>query len=338
MQFHVSLRLSRALQLGALLAIAGCNDAATTPAPSSTVTIAALTGAVYVGDVVTMRATVRNGAGEELPGVVVTWAVADPTAAELGSNGIITLLKPGTVRVTASHGVAKATYDIAVAPLSVLQVTVLPSLLELDRGDISLVGVRVQGEGGRDVTGRVVTITSDDPTVATIDPSGRVRAVGAGSTTIRATAANVSGSARVEVSDRNATLNLARIGGHALPLLVASDSVWYDGVREYHEVYAEGGTLILTGAPQPRYEVDVRFVEYNVVTVDGRRTMQVRLHTREYDRGVVAYDQRGDLAMTSEYTSPLAHTAGAVAGGIAMRFRIPGDNQVLDLFYRREPR
>ena len=338
MQLHDSRRLARALRIAALLVVAGCNDSGTTPAPSSTVTIAAVTAAVYVGDVITMRATVRNAAGDELPGAAVTWTVTDPTAAELAPNGIITFLKPGAVRVTAAYGNAKATYDLSVAPLSVLQVTVLPSLLALDRGDVSLVGVRVQGQGGRDVPGRVVTITSDDPAVATIDASGRVRAVGAGATNIRATAGNVSGVARVEVADRDATLNLARLGGGALPLLVASDSVWYDGVRELHEVYVEGGTLVLSGAPQPRYEVDIRYVEYNVVTVDGRRSMQLRLQTREYDRGVVAYDARGDLTMTSEYISPLAHTAGAVAGGIQVRFRVPGDDQILDLFYRREPR
>lgn len=338
MQFHDSRHVARALQIAALFLVAGCNDSGTTSVSSPTVTIAAVTAAAYVGDVVTMHATVRDAAGEELPGAAVTWGVADPAAAELAPGGIITLLKPGAVRISAAYGTARATYDLAVAPLSVLQVTVLPSLFALDRGDVSLVGVRVQGEGGRDVPGRVVTITSDDPTVATIDASGRVRAVGAGATNIRATAANVSGVARVEVADRDATLALARLGGGRLPLLVASDSVWYDGVREYHEVYVEGGTLVLSGAPQPRYEVDVRYVEYNVVTVDGRRTMEIRLQTREYDRGVVAYDSRGDLAMTSEYISPLAHTAGAVAGGIQVRFRVPGENQILDLFYRREPR
>ena len=328
---------ARAAVLAAATLSAGCTDSATVPVPAPSVSIAGVSQQVFVGDVVTMRAVVRNAAGEEVP-ATVTWSVADPTMAELAANGTLTALKPGTVQVGAKYGSASATYDLPITRLTVGQVSVLPQFLALDRGDVVPVGVRVQGEGGRDVHGRIVVITSDDPTIATIDASGRVRAVSAGATNIRATADGVSGTARVEVAPRDAALTLSRIGGGRLPLLVHADSVWFDGVREYHETYVEGGTLTLSGAQQPRYEVDIRYVEYAVVIVNGQRTsMHVRLHSREYDRGIVAYDSRGDLAMTSEYISPLAHTASPVSGGVQMRFRVPGENRTLDLFYRREP-
>jgi len=50
----------------------------------------------------------------------------------------------------------------------------------------------------------------------------------------------------------------------------------------------------------------------------------------------VQYDARGDLLMTSEFISPLHHTAEAVSGGVRVRFRIPGEDSYLNLLYRRD--
>ena len=83
--------------------------------------------------------------------------------------------------------------------------------------------------------------------------------------------------------------------------------------------------------------MDVRYAEYNVIKQGGQQTFRFRGTWREYDRGVVQYDARGDLAMTSECIHPLTHSASAVAGRFQMRFRVPGENTILDLFYRREP-
>ncbi len=96
--------------------------------------------------------------------------------------------------------------------------------------------------------------------------------------------------------------------------------------------------LRLSGGTRPRYEIDIRYAEYNVRTVNGNRTLELRYLNREYDRGIVDYDARGDFAMTSEYTYPLSHTASPLSGGVQVRFRIPGTDEKLDLFYRREPR
>ncbi|HYW31136.1 MAG TPA: Ig-like domain-containing protein, partial [Gemmatimonas sp.] len=186
-------------------------------------------------------------------------------------------------------------------------------------------------------TGRPVTITSDNPGVATIDASGRVRAVSIGEARIRAVAEGVVGTKVFRVVGEPAIFELRRSSGAVLPLLVASDTVEWNGVKEYHEVYMESGRLRLTGGAQPRYEVDIRYAEYKVTNVNGVRGLVLRRTDRTFDRGIVAYDSRGDLQMTSEYISPLSHTATAVAGGMQVQFRIPGDDQVLDLFYRREP-
>lgn len=340
--------LARRVAAGAAVALLGltaaCGDDATgpTPAPLSTVTIAPPSATVYEQDYVTLQAVVRDRSGNPVPGASLAWSASDERIVEIAPDGGVLALRAGTVRVTArvSNGSAAGTtgsFDLVVAPLAVQQVTILPAPLVMARGDVRPIGVRVQGQGGRTVPGRLVTLATDNPAVAFIDAAGRIRAVSPGQATIRATADGVVGTAVVQVSAQDAVFNLGRYEGQRLPLLVASDSVTWDGVREFHEVYVERGSLRLSGTSAPRYEVDLVFVEYRVSTVDGRRTMIPLRTDREYDRGIVQFDSRGDLAMISDYIAPLAHIAIAGTDGMQLHFRVPGENTILQLLYRREP-
>lgn len=336
----MSIRTILRAPLALLLFIAiACSDSTTQPGPKpvATLQIAAPFGAVYELDDVHFTATLRDASGNPVPGAPVVWSVSDTTRVELGLDGTVTALKPGNVTITAHSGGVTASYNLAILGLAVQQVQVLPGDISLARGEIRTLGVKVEGQGGRIVPGRLVTITSDNPAIVTIDPAGRARAVSPGITTVRATADGISGAARVVVTAENVTLILSRNGSARLPLLVASDSVTWNGVRELHEVYMESGQLELSGTMQPRYQIEVRYAEYRVIDANGARGLQLVTTSREYDRGVVAYDSRGDLMMTSDYISPLAHTASPENGGLRVRFRIPGSDEYLDLFYRREP-
>ena len=330
--------LSRVLTLAAMLLAVACSDSTTAPAPrpGAALTIVPPPAVVYETDAVQFTATVRDASGNPVPNPSITWEVSDPTRAELASNGVVTALKAGAVTITGRSNGATGSYTLEIARLTVQEVIVLPPVPQLALGDVTPIGVKVQGAGARLVPGRVVTLTSDNPSVASIDAAGRLRAVSPGTATIRATADGVVGTARVDVIAENAAFELRTADGARLPQLVASDTVMWDGVPEFHEVWRESGSLRLTGAGQPRYELEIKYAEYKVATVNGQRTMELRLLSREFDRGVVTYDSRGDLHMTSELISPLSHTAISIAGGFQMRYRIPGTDEYLDLFYRRE--
>lgn len=332
---HQRFRRSSSVLL-ALVALACGDDSATSPAPSRTITLQVPASDVFEGDTATMHATVRDAAGAEVPGAPIAWSVSDTLRAEVAANGIITFLAPGTVTVTAKSGAIAASRTIDIRRLSVQLVTILPATLQLGTGDVVVLGIRVQGEGGRDALGRLVTISSDDPAIASIDLAGRVHAVAPGTTTIRAIAEGVTAVATVEVRAEHAALSLSRVGGARLPMLVAADTVSWNGAREYHETFIEGGDLVLTGGAAPRYAIKVKYAEYHVTGPAGSRNYALRLTWAETDFGVVEYDTRGDLRMISEYIAPLQHSASGVSGGIAVRFRIPGDDAHLDLFYRRE--
>lgn len=330
--------ISRAFAAATLLLTAACTDSSTgpAPAPSATLTITAPSAVVYETDGVHFTATLRDASGAPVPGAVIAWDVSDPTRAELAPDGSVLALRSGVVIVTARSGSVSAACNLDIVKLVVQQVLVLPGTLELASGDITPVGVKVEGQGGRIVPGRGVTISSDNPSVALVDASGRVRAVNPGSATIRATADGVVGTARIDVLAESPYFTLKTSSGARLPHLVDSDSVMWDGVPELHEVWMESGSLVLSGAAQPRYQLEIRYAEYKVSTVNGQRTMELRGLQRDVDRGIVAYDARGDLRMTSEIVAPLSHTASPISGGFEVRYRIPGTDDVLDLFYRRD--
>lgn len=133
------------------------------------------------------------------------------------------------------------------------------------------------------------------------------------------------------------TLNLSQVGAIKLPARVDSFDIDTGASTLHYETWVEGGSLTLTGNPSAHYAVDVKLTTYSVSVVDGRRSMVVAGRARQYDRGVITRDASGNFEMTSEYISPLSHTARPLISGVQMAFRIPGDDVVYDLFYRREP-
>jgi hypothetical protein len=229
--------------------------------------------------------------------------------------------------------------DSTTAPERVSQVAVLGLPDTLASGDIMPFVVTVRDDAGRVVLGRTPSIASSNVDIATIDPSGRVRAVSAGIVMISATVDGIVGARPVVVIAQPVALPLHSLDGHVVPFLEAADSVMWDGVHEYHELYVDGGRLQLSGGSTPRYVVELHRAEYAVSTDGaGQRRMVLRAAWTERDRGLVEYDARGGLVMTSEIAYPLVNTATPESAGFAMRYRIPGDDIVLSLFFRREPK
>ena len=300
---------------------------------------------VFEGDVVRLTAVVLDESGAEVAGAAVAWTTSDTTLAKDAGGGSFVLLRPGTVRITARSEAATGTYDLVISPLVVKRVDLAPGALSLGRGDRLQVSARAVGEGNRVITGRAVTFTSDDTLVAVIGTPGSaiagpgfLIAVGPGSTTIRASVDGVAGTAQVGVVIADTTFALAQYNSSPLPVLVAADSVLFNGVPEFDEVYAESGTLVLSGLMQLRYQLDVRFSQYRVTRTGNTVQRELRFQAgREFDRGLVTVGANGSLSMLSEFIGPrLEHTAALEPDGFLVHYRIPGDDSFLDLRYRRQ--
>jgi hypothetical protein len=342
-----SLMRSAARAAFTLLAAGGmmaCSDPAAPRSEGPTVRIVPVADSVFEGDVIRLSAVVLDGSGAEVTGAPVEWSVADPTLATSTGDGSFTLLKAGTERITARSGAVTGTYDLVIGQLAVKRVELTPGTADLGRGDRLQVSARAFGQGDRAITGRTVTFTSDDTLVAVIGSPdnvigapGFLIAVGPGSTTIRASVDGVAGTARVSVVIADTTFSLQEFNGSPLPVLIAADSVLIDGVPELDEVYAESGTLVLSGLTQLRYQLDVRFSQYRVTHVGNTTQRQLRFQQREFDRGVVTVGANGSLSMLSEFIGPhLEHSAALEPDGFLVHFSVPGDDSFLDLRYRRQ--
>lgn len=346
------LRTTKVAARGACVLLAGlatlaCSDAVGPRPAGPAIEIAPVLDSVFEGDTLRLAAQVFDEAGGPVPTARIAWTVGDTTLAEVIGDGILELLKPGTVRIIARSGTADATYDLAIGRLVVKRVELTPESVSMGRTDRLPVTARVLGQGDRAVVDRTVTFTSDDTLVAVVFGTGSIGssaglliAVGPGSATIRASVDGVAGTAHVGVVVVDTTFVLAEYEGSRIPVLVWADTVFVDGVPNFYEIDVDSGALVLSGLLQKRYELEVPYSVYHVLhtgtTVQRELIAQVR---GQFDRGLVTAGAGGSLSMVSEIIGPhLEHTATLQSDGYRVRFRIPGEDTVLDLGYRRVDR
>lgn len=128
-------------------------------------------------------AEARNNQGGIVAGKPVTWSSSDPAVLSVDGNGRLRAHQAGQVTITATSDGTRQSATITVQAEPVAAVAVTPSAITLAPGGTAQVTARVTGSSGR-VLERPVAWTSSDPSVATVDASGRVQAVAPGSATI----------------------------------------------------------------------------------------------------------------------------------------------------------
>ena len=131
----------------------------------------------------------------------VAWKSLDTSIATISSTGMLTSLKAGTVTITASMGSVSGTGNVIVTAPAPLSITITPAVFSIASGQnkqLSAVGVYSDGTL-QDVTSQV-TWNSLSTTYATVDSSGLVTGISAGSSTITATIGSIHGTAIATVS------------------------------------------------------------------------------------------------------------------------------------------
>jgi hypothetical protein len=109
-----------------------------------------------------------------------------------GDYQVVATARPGNRSDTAAVTVT--------CPVAVATVDVTPASASLVVGGTVQLTATLRDSSGAELTGRVITWSSDAPGIAAVDPSGAVTGIGAGSATITATREGVSGSAGITVT------------------------------------------------------------------------------------------------------------------------------------------
>ncbi len=143
---------------------------------------------VFQGQALQLTALFRDSTGALLTRATI-WQVSSPQVATVGrATGLVTGVSPGTATVVAIDslsGHAASTTVTVVVPVAA--VTVSPPTSTLAIGGTQQLTASAVDAAGLPLTGRPVTWSSSNATVATVSAQGLVTAVAAGTATVTAT-------------------------------------------------------------------------------------------------------------------------------------------------------
>ena len=156
--------------------------------------------AVTLGSQLALQAEVHDPSGQTVPGATVFWSSADTTVATVSSVGVVTGAGVGSTQVAASSGGQSAVVPVAVVPVAVASLAIVPASANVTiGGTVSLTAVTYDA-AGHALAGRPVVWASSSSQVATVDASGKVTGVSAGSATITGTSEGKTGASSVTVT------------------------------------------------------------------------------------------------------------------------------------------
>lgn len=212
------------------------------PIAISVVIVTPAVVSLQIGETAPLTATVKSLLGVTLTGRVVTWTSSDNNVATVSSTGVVTAVSAGAVVVTATAegipGIAAVT--VALKPVGSLIVT--PSIVVATAGETVQLTATARDVDGTIVTGRVVTWTSSNASVALVSPTGLVTTVSGGIVTITASSEGKSDAALVTVAALIKPVATVTVSPTTLSLTTGSTG-------ELVAVTKDADGLVLTGRP-----------------------------------------------------------------------------------------
>ncbi|WP_439643263.1 beta strand repeat-containing protein, partial [Gemmatimonas sp.] len=164
-----------------------------TNVPVASVTATLTPTSIAVGATSTGSAVTRDASNNILTGRTITWASSNTAVATVSAGGVVTGVSAGSATITATSEGVNGTASITVTNVPVASVTATLSPTSVAVGATST-GTAVTRDASNNVlTGRTITWATSNTAVATVNGSGVVTGVSAGSATITATSEGVNG-------------------------------------------------------------------------------------------------------------------------------------------------
>lgn len=213
-------------------------------------TLAAAKTTITQGESMPIQVKLTPATASYMP--TLAWSSSNPNVLAVSADGVVTGVSAGTATITATAVLAgntrTATIQLTVRVIDVTHIYISPSSLSLYEGQTGQLTAEVSPSNA---TNKSVTWSTSDPTVATVDSTGLVTAVGGGSYSRRCTITATSSNG---ISDYvNVTVNATRI------------SISYSGWDHYlYETQTRKIPYTLTPA-----DAQVEYITWSIYTTGG---------------------------------------------------------------------
>ena len=172
------------------------------PVPIASIAVSPATSTLTVGQTAQLTATPKDANGDPLTGRVITWVSDNATVAAVEGSGLVTAKAAGgPVTITATSEGKSGIASVTVIPIPVASVTVTPSSASVVIGMTLQLTATPKDANGLPLTGRTITWSSGNTTIADVDGTGLVTAKALGGpVTITALSEGHSGTASITVT------------------------------------------------------------------------------------------------------------------------------------------
>src|SRR5688500_15691281 len=152
-----------------------------------------------IGFTAPFTAVARDAGGNVVQGVTFAWSSVNPARVTINQSGLVTSTGRGWVRIIAAAGGRADTSEVWSRQV-VASVSVLPATGTVAVGGTLQLNATAKDSNNIAISNATLLWSSTNPAVASVNASGVVSGVAAGSATIRATWSGTSGSAVITVS------------------------------------------------------------------------------------------------------------------------------------------
>jgi uncharacterized protein YjdB len=168
--------------------------------PIASIAVTPPSDEVVVTQTLQLTALAKDAQGGTLSGRAMAWSTSDASRATVSSTGLVTGVAQGAVTITASAEGKSGTSSITVKPKPVGAVILSPAQVSIEAGQTRQLTAQVTDDQGNVLSGRPISFSTDNATIATVSSTGVVTGVAIGAAKITATSEGKTGTADVTVT------------------------------------------------------------------------------------------------------------------------------------------
>ncbi len=186
--------------------------------PVATVAVTIANATIAAAQTTTATATLKDASGAVLTGRAIAWSSSNTAVAAVSASGVVTGGAPGSATITATSEGKSGSVTVTVTAVPVAAVSVAIADASLETGQTAAATATPRDASGAALTGRPVTWSSSNTSVATVSSAGVVTAVGPGTAIITATSEGKSSTVTVTVTVAPVATVSVAIGDASLTL------------------------------------------------------------------------------------------------------------------------